>query len=47
MAERLVEEVFTALDEQTVVITGTDGRAVLRRPQQAIRAALAAARWRG
>ncbi|WP_411089475.1 hypothetical protein [Streptomyces sp. 061-3] len=44
MAERLVEEIFTALDEQTVVVTGTDGRAVLRRPQRAIRAALAGAR---
>ncbi|MCX5316756.1 hypothetical protein [Streptomyces sp. NBC_00154] len=47
MAERLVEEVFTALDTQTVVMTGTDGRAVLRRPQRAIRAALAAARSTG
>lgn len=25
MAERLVEDIFTALDEQTVVVTGTDG----------------------
>jgi hypothetical protein len=47
VAERLGEEVFTALDDQTVAITGTDGRAVLRRPQRAIRAALAAARSTG
>ncbi|WP_326607392.1 hypothetical protein OG930_38110 [Streptomyces sp. NBC_01799] len=47
MAERLVEEVFTALDEQTVAIIGTDGRAVLRRPQRAMRDVLAAARSTG
>lgn len=28
MAERLVEDIFTALDEQTVVVTGTDAAAV-------------------
>ncbi|WP_392749671.1 hypothetical protein [Streptomyces sp. LN590] len=43
----LVGEIITAPDEQTVVITGTDGRAVLRHPQRAIRAALAAARSMG
>lgn len=31
MAERLVEDVFTALDEQTVVVPGTDA-AVLTLP---------------
>jgi transposase len=29
MAERLVEDIFTALDEQTVVVTGTDAAAVI------------------
>jgi hypothetical protein len=29
MAERLVEDIFTALDEQTVVVPGTDAAAVI------------------
>ena len=29
MAERLAEDIFTALDEQTVVVTGTDAAAVI------------------
>lgn len=29
MAERLVEDIFTALDEQTVVVPGTDAAALI------------------
>lgn len=29
MAERLVDDIFTALDEQTVVVPGTDAAALI------------------
>ena len=29
MAERLVEDIFTALDEQTIVVPGTDAAALI------------------